>query len=50
MSIRIEFEIERVRKELHEYIQKYELTDDRTVRKSQELDVLLNCYGQTICA
>ncbi|KZL88668.1 Spo0E like sporulation regulatory protein [Clostridium magnum DSM 2767] len=43
--------IEKVREEMNECIRLYDLMDIRTVRKSQELDVLLNIYnGQMVCA
>lgn len=36
---------EKVRAELHDYIDKYGLNDERTIEKSQELDRIMNSLG-----
>lgn len=36
--------LEQVRKELCEFIEKYGLSDERTIKKSQELDLIIVKY------
>lgn len=38
-------EIDRLREEMHDCIDKYGLSDKRTIEKSQLLDVALNNFG-----
>lgn len=43
---KIRIAIERKRNELHKLSDRYGINSDRVIQKSQELDDLLNQYGQ----
>lgn len=43
-------EIEQLREELHDYIKRYGLSDERTIQKSQELDKALNNFKMVIAS